>query len=196
MTVHKTPRLRDGGGRGVLRRAVGRAAREYPRKTEMLSRSPAETHKLGIQLARQLSPPSVVLLRGLLGMGKTTLTRGVAEGMGMADPSLVSSPSFTLVNIYQGRCPIYHVDLYRLSGEREISSTGIEEFLGKEGVTIVEWSDRLPYRVDSSVEVEIEDAGGDTRRIKICNPVSSGARRKTLFRTIEHAGLRRRRINR
>jgi len=196
MTPQRPPRPKKNEERGASRRAIHRASQEHVLKTEILSRSPADTHNLGIQLALQLSPPSVLLLRGLLGMGKTTLTRGVAEGLGMSDPSLVSSPSFTLVNIYQGRCPIYHVDLYRLSGEREVNSIGVEEFLGRDGVTIVEWSERLPYRVNSPVEVVIEDAGGDARRITICRPVPPGLPRRTRSRTSKREGSRRDRKHR
>jgi tRNA threonylcarbamoyladenosine biosynthesis protein TsaE len=81
---------------------------------------------------------------GDLGAGKTTLTRGIAQGLGLADTSLVNSPSFTLVNVYQGICPIYHVDLYRLEGARDLYSIGLDDFMGSEGVTIIEWSERSP----------------------------------------------------
>lgn len=109
----------------------------------------------------------MVLLRGPLGVGKTTLTRGIAEGLGLEDPLRVSSPSFALVNIYRGRCPIYHVDLYRLEGVRDLYTTGLDEFLGREGVTVVEWSERLAFPVESAVVVNIEDAGDDSRTFKI-----------------------------
>ena len=109
----------------------------------------------------------MVLLRGPLGVGKTTLTRGIAEGLGLEDPRRVSSPSFALVNIYRGRCPIYHVDLYRLEGARDLYTTGLDEFLGREGVTVVEWSERLTFPVESAVIVDIEDAGEDSRIFKI-----------------------------
>jgi len=105
------------------------------------------------------------LLRGTLGMGKTTLTRGIAEGLGLTDIGRVCSPSFTLVNIYQGRCPIYHVDLYRLSGARDLYSIGIDDFIGKDGVTIVEWSERLTELFPDAIEIEITDAGGDSRTL-------------------------------
>ncbi len=143
---------------------------------ELLTRSPEETHRLGVELAGSLSIPGVLLLRGSLGTGKTTLARGVAEGLGLPDGSQVNSPSFTLVNIYQGRCPIYHVDLYRLSGEREIRSVGLDEFLGRDGVTVVEWSERLRHSPDSALEVELEDAGDDRRRIRIRYPSGSHGR--------------------
>ncbi len=128
---------------------------------------------MGLELAGALSVPGVLLLRGSLGTGKTTLARGVAEGLGVSDGSQVNSPSFTLVNIYQGRCPIYHVDLYRLSSEREIRSVGLEEFLGRDGVTLVEWSERLAYPADSALEVELEDAGDDLRWVRIRYPSRS-----------------------
>jgi len=136
----------------------------------ILSKSPEETQKIGMEIARSLPVPGVVLLRGTLGSGKTTLTRGIALGLGLDDPGLVNSPSFTLVNIYHGRCPIYHVDLYRLKGKRDLYSIGIDEFMGTEGVTIVEWSEKLSSKCAGAVEVELEDAGGDRRRLYINSP--------------------------
>jgi tRNA threonylcarbamoyladenosine biosynthesis protein TsaE len=129
------------------------------------SSSSEETHRIGVEIGGKLPIPGVVLLRGTLGMGKTTLARGIAAGLGFADTERVCSPSFTLVNIYQGRCPIYHVDLYRLSGTRDIYSIGIDDFIGKDGVTIVEWSERLMELFPDAVEIEITDAGGDSRAL-------------------------------
>jgi tRNA threonylcarbamoyladenosine biosynthesis protein TsaE len=134
---------------------------------KFLSKSPEETMQIGMDLAQSLPVPGVVLLRGSLGCGKTTLTRGIAQGLGLSDPSLVNSPSFTLVNVYPGACPIYHVDLYRLDGARDLYSIGIDDFLGKEGVSIIEWSERLLFPLKGAVEIEIEDAGGDQRILKI-----------------------------
>lgn len=134
---------------------------------EIISESSEETHRIGLNLARKIPVPGIVLLRGDLGAGKTTLTRGIAQGLGLDDPTLVNSPSFTLVNIYQGKCPIYHVDLYRLQNERDIYSIGLDDFLGKEGVTIVEWSERLVYPLKQAIEVEIKDAGDDRRILLI-----------------------------
>jgi tRNA threonylcarbamoyladenosine biosynthesis protein TsaE len=137
---------------------------------EVLSKSAEETQRIGLELARDLPIPGVVMLRGALGTGKTTLTRGIAQGLGLEDPTLVHSPSFTLVNIYRGTCPIYHVDLYRLHGDRDLFSVGLDDFLGKEGVTIIEWSERLPYALDRAVEVELQDAGGDRRMLLVFLP--------------------------
>lgn len=156
----------------------------------MLSHSAAETHKIGIRLAANLSVPGVVLLRGSLGSGKTTLARGIAEGLGLNDPSLVTSPSFSLINIYQGRCRIYHIDLYRLEGARDIHSTGIDDFLGGEGITLVEWSERLTFGVEDAIRVELNDAGGDARSIRICYPASMRKARGRNSRRKKSAGRR------
>jgi tRNA threonylcarbamoyladenosine biosynthesis protein TsaE len=147
-----------------------------------ISRSPEETHDLGFQIARDLPVPGIVLLRGSLGTGKTTLARGIACGLGLDDPTAVSSPSFTLVNTYQGRCPIYHVDLFRVQGERDLQTIGIDEFLGEQGVTIVEWGERITFPLRSDVVIELEDAGGDTRHLTIHKAGSERRNRKKFSR--------------
>ena len=134
---------------------------------EFVTRSAEETHNLGARLSQGLAIPSAVLLIGALGTGKTTLARGIAAGLGLDDPSLVTSPSFTLVNIYHGRCTIYHVDLYRLEGKRDIDTIGIDEFIDKDGITIVEWGERLLFPVEAALTAELEDAGGDSRIIRV-----------------------------
>jgi tRNA threonylcarbamoyladenosine biosynthesis protein TsaE len=134
---------------------------------EITSGSPEETHRLGIQIARKMPVPGVLLLRGPLGSGKTTLARGVAVGLGVKDGSLVISPSYTLVNVYAGRCPIYHVDLYRLSGDRDIRSVGLDDFMGIEGVTIIEWSERLNHVFLPAIEVDLEEVGEQSRKLRI-----------------------------
>jgi len=128
--------------------------------------------------------PGVILLRGALGSGKTTLTRGIAVGLGLKDASLVSSPSFALVNIYQGRCRIYHVDLYRLSGARDLYSIGLDDFIGSEGITVVEWGEKLAFPIEPAAVVELEDAGGDTRTIRISCPTASRRRSADLGRSM------------
>jgi tRNA threonylcarbamoyladenosine biosynthesis protein TsaE len=147
-------------------RRTGKAVKS----SHLLSSSPEETQSAGFDIGRSLPVPGIVLLRGSLGAGKTTLTRGIAQGLGLDDPNLVNSPSFTLVNIYYGICPIYHVDLYRLEGDRDLYSIGLDDFLGREGVTIIEWSERLRDDFLDAVLVEIEDAGGDQRILHIGLP--------------------------
>jgi tRNA threonylcarbamoyladenosine biosynthesis protein TsaE len=153
---------------------MGRRAAKKDKSAHVLSQSPEETEYIGLEIARSLPVPGVVLLRGSLGTGKTTLTRGIARGLGVNDPSLVNSPSFTLTNIYHGRCPIYHVDLYRLDGERDVYSIGLDDFLGSEGVTIIEWSERLPYEFPNATVVEIEDLGDEQRVLHILSPGKHG----------------------
>jgi tRNA threonylcarbamoyladenosine biosynthesis protein TsaE len=145
-----------------------RRRRHKPRRTTRViqSCSPEETERLGYELARVVPIPGVVSLCGSLGTGKTTLARGLAHGLGLQSPALVHSPSFTIVNIYQGSCPIYHVDLYRLTGKRDLSSIGLEDFLGQDGVTVIEWGERLGSFHDVDLVVELEDSGGDTRIIR------------------------------
>jgi tRNA threonylcarbamoyladenosine biosynthesis protein TsaE len=161
-----------------------RRAESESRTAKLISRSPEETYKLGVQIAQDLPVPGVVLLRGSLGTGKTTLARGIASGLGLDDPTAVSSPSFTLVNTYQGRCPIYHVDLYRVQGERDLETVGIGEFLGERGVTIVEWGERITFPLRSDVVIELEDAGGDTRHLQI---LEAGSGRRTRKKTSRDA---------
>ncbi len=145
---------------------------------QYLSRSPEDTQKFGFELARALPVPGIVLLRGSLGMGKTTLTRGIAQGLGLKDVTAVNSPSFTLVNVYHGICPIYHVDLYRLAGARDLYSIGLDDFLGQEGVSVIEWSERLPETFPDATIIGIEDAGGDQRILHVSSPGTGKRRRK------------------
>lgn len=149
----------------------------YRRTIDRISKSPDETQSFGKELAKSLPVPGIVLLYGELGTGKTTLTRGIAQGLGLKDPGLVNSPSFTLVNIYQGDCPIYHVDLYRLRGERDLYLTGLDDFMGREGVTIIEWGERLGYVPAQAIVIELEDAGNDRRKLRILASASVKLRR-------------------
>jgi len=164
-------------------RSPRRGTGSGPARTERveLSRSAEETAALGRRLARDLPVPSVILLRGRLGSGKTTLARGLAAGLGLADTSVVSSPSFTLVNVYSGTCAIYHVDLYRVEGARALESLGLDDFLGRAGVTIVEWAERLDPVPEAALEITLEDAGGDARRIRIAGAARRSAKaRRTM----------------
>lgn len=128
-----------------------------------MTRSEEETIEFGRQLAAQLSPGSVVLLFGELGMGKTALVRGLADGFG-ASPDEVSSPTFVIINEYRGKVPVYHVDLYRIS-ESEVEDLGLEDLQSSQSIVIVEWADRLPYRINGAVEVFFEDLGEDNRSL-------------------------------
>ena len=137
---------------------------------ELVSTSEAETSAAGEELARSLSPGDVVLLHGELGAGKTAFVRGLARGLG-ADPAEVSSPTFTLVQEYRGRVTLFHVDLYRLE-EREVDDLGLDELVAGEGVVAIEWAERWSGRPADGIEVRIDDAGEDRRRLRIGGPAS------------------------
>ena len=136
-----------------------------PDRVEVTHGEP-ETVACARELADALAPGDWVLLYGDLGAGKTVFVRGLAEGLGI-DPREVSSPTFTLVQEYRGRVPLYHADLYRVSGAVEASDLGLEEFAESGGVVAVEWAERLGAAAGNAYEVRIEDAGGDDRRITI-----------------------------
>jgi len=108
------------------------------------SNSPQETIELGKNIGVRLQQGDVVGLIGELGTGKTWLTKGLALGLGVQAENMVTSPSFTLVNVYEGRIPIYHMDAYRLKEASDFISAGLEEYFYMEGVAILEWADRWP----------------------------------------------------
>jgi tRNA threonylcarbamoyladenosine biosynthesis protein TsaE len=135
----------------------------------LTTRSEGETADSGRDLARTLQPGAVVLLSGDLGAGKTVFVRGMAAGLGI-DPDAVSSPTFTLVQEYRGgRLPLNHVDLYRLRSV-EVDDLGLDELTLGEGVTAIEWPDRLPRPFDAAVRVQIDHHEGDERTITIVRP--------------------------
>ena len=106
-----------------------------------LSHSPEETEHIGEMLGRRLRPSTVVAYRGGLGMGKTAFTRGLARGLGCA--GRVTSPTFTIVNEYDGATPLFHFDMYRLGSSDELFDIGWEDYLTRGGVCAVEWSERV-----------------------------------------------------
>jgi len=126
--------------------------------------SPEETRRLGRELAAELQPDGVLLLRGDLGSGKTVLAQGVASGLGIK-VSEVQSPTFTIVREHQGPGGRFvHLDLYRLE-PRDVTSAGIEELLFEPGVKLVEWSERLPFGLPDALHLEIVDRGSGKREI-------------------------------
>ena len=132
---------------------------------DIITHSEAETTAAGRELAAALQPGAVVLLSGDLGAGKTAFVRGLAAGLGI-DPGEVSSPTFTLVQEYRGgRLTLYHVDLYRLQ-PREVDDLGLDE-LTEEGVTAIEWPDRLPRPFGRALTVHIELGDDSTRTLQI-----------------------------
>jgi len=133
---------------------------------EILTRSPEETKDLGRKIGKLLEPRDILLLIGELGAGKTTLIQGLAEGVGVID--YITSPTFVLINEYQGRIPFYHVDLYRLTEKIHIQDLGIEEYFAGSGVTVVEWAERLgKLTPEKYVKIEIQRLSENERKILI-----------------------------
>lgn len=135
----------------------------------MISHSPAETIAFGQKIGAVLKPNDVIALIGDLGAGKTTLIQGIAEGAGVTD--YVTSPTFIIINEYEGRFPFYHVDLYRLGEKLEITDLGIEEYFSRGGVCLIEWAEKLDDLLPpDSEKIELKVISEQER--EIC--VSSG----------------------
>lgn len=108
---------------------------------EYHSNSPKETENIAKAFAKNLKPGDVVTLDGDLGAGKTAFTQGLAKGLGVAD--YVSSPTFTIVNCYEGNIPLYHFDVYRIDDCDEMYEIGYDEYVGGDGVAVIEWSEKI-----------------------------------------------------
>ncbi len=114
------------------------------------SDSPEATETLAGRLAQLLQPGDFISLHGELGAGKTRFARGVARGLGI-DPSIpITSPTYTFLNIYEGRIPLYHFDLYRLSGDDDVIALGFSEYFHGNGICLVEWSERIDSELPQS----------------------------------------------
>ena len=135
---------------------------------EYLSHSPEETEHIGEMLGRRLRPGTVVAYRGGLGMGKTAFTRGLARGLarGLGCAGRVTSPTFTIVNEYDGATPLFHFDMYRLGSSDELFDIGWEDYLTRGGVCAVEWSERVDDAMPAdTLWVDIARGTGESDRI-------------------------------
>lgn len=136
------------------------------------TRSPEETFRLGMELAQQAEPGQVFTLNGDLGVGKTVFTQGFAKGLGIEEP--VSSPTFTIVQIYEeGRLPFYHFDVYRIGDVEEMDEIGFDDYVMGEGVSLIEWAslieEILPEkRTEVTIEKDLEQ-GFDYRKITVAD---------------------------
>ena len=133
---------------------------------EFLSHSPAQTEAVGEALGKILKPGAVIAYRGDLGAGKTAFTRGLARGLGAQEP--VTSPTYTIVNEYlSGRLPLFHFDMYRLGSAEELWDIGWEDYLDRNGICAVEWSENVEDAMEDAVVITIEKTGFESRKITI-----------------------------
>ena len=133
---------------------------------EFITNSPEETEKVGAALGKALTPGTVIAYRGDLGAGKTAFTRGLARGLGYAEP--VTSPTYTIVNEYLGgRMPLFHFDMYRLASSDDLWDIGWEDYLERGGVCAVEWSENVEDALEDAICVTIHKTGETSRRIEI-----------------------------
>ena len=154
------------------------------RRLDFTSQSTADTIRIGHEIAALLAPPRLLILRGILGAGKTTLVKGIAEALNAAEADEVTSPTFTLVHEYEGTrlvdgadgaagkqeqtVSLYHLDLYRLENERQVEGLGLDELAAEDAIVLVEWGEKFPSVVRRAQgEICMESTGGDSRKITL-----------------------------
>jgi len=138
---------------------------------EFITRSAEETIELGGRLAVDLTPPKLVLLRGDLGAGKTTLVKGIAAAFDAAAEEEVSSPTFTLVHEYRGpSVTLYHIDLYRIETQRELDTLGLDDLMSPQSILLIEWGEKFPRFVrERDVEISLDRLTENERRILVAD---------------------------
>lgn len=135
--------------------------------------SPSATERAGFDLARRLDRRDIVALYGELGSGKTCFVRGIARGLKVAQT--IKSPSYNIINEYDGEIPLYHMDFYRLEKPLEIEDIGWAEYLNSDGIIIIEWADRVRNMLPGNrIDVYFEILDENTRRLKIVTDDDSG----------------------
>jgi tRNA threonylcarbamoyladenosine biosynthesis protein TsaE len=137
--------------------------------TIFTTHSPEETVDLGRKLAAMLEPPKLVLLRGDLGAGKTTLVKGIAEAFHAATQEDVTSPTFTLVHEYRGpQASLYHIDLYRVDTPRELETLGLDDLISEKSILLIEWGEKFPrFRDERDVEIALERVSENERKVTV-----------------------------
>jgi tRNA threonylcarbamoyladenosine biosynthesis protein TsaE len=134
-----------------------------------VTHSAEETIAFGRELATRLEPPKIVLLRGDLGAGKTTMVKGIAQGFHAAEQEDVTSPTFTLIHEYRGpEVAVYHIDLYRIDTEKELATLAIDDLIDDRSVVVIEWGEKFErFRRERDVEVTITRRGENEREIRV-----------------------------
>lgn len=136
---------------------------------EFITRSAEETIVRGRELASLLAPPKIVVLRGDLGAGKTTLVKGIAEGFHAASEEEVTSPTFTLIHEYRGpKATLYHIDLYRVDTQRELETLGLDDLMNENSLLLIEWGEKFErFEGERDVEIGIDRVSENERRIRV-----------------------------
>ena len=133
-----------------------------------VTHSAEETVQLGVQLAREMKPPQVVMLIGELGCGKTTLAKGLISGIGAASANDVLSPSFSLIHEYDGDPKVYHIDLYRLDRLPELETLGLDDLWDQQAIVLIEWGEKFAGQLpESRIEIQFKDLGESEREIRV-----------------------------
>jgi tRNA threonylcarbamoyladenosine biosynthesis protein TsaE len=134
-----------------------------------ITNSAEETIAYGRALAAELSPPLIVLLRGDLGAGKTTLVKGIAEGFGAVTADQVTSPTFTLIHEYRSpRAVLYHIDLYRIDTDRELETLGLDDLLAPDSILLIEWGEKFPrIQREWGIQIRLERVGESGRKVEL-----------------------------
>ena len=151
-----------------------------------VTQTPDETIALGSQLGKELKKGAFIALIGDLGSGKTIFTKGIAKGLGVKDYRYVNSPSFVIIKEYKGKMPLYHFDIYRLNSSKDLDSVGYEEYFYGQGVTVVEWADKIKDILpEKRIDVTFTILDDNRREIKL---VSHHAPTKKIIELIQHKG--------
>ena len=159
----------------------------------IVTTSPRQSQNLGRNLGKLVQGGEIVGLVGELGAGKTCFVRGFAQGIEVAADAWVRSPTFTLINEYAGRLPVYHIDLYRVGKQEELDSLNLREYLYADGVSLIEWFEFLPVReVDEYLELRISHRGSNQRELTF---VAHGQRYERLLESLRAKSLKSNRSN-
>jgi len=150
---------------------------------EIVSTAPEQSFSFGRQLGQLLQEGSVLCLIGDLGAGKTLLVQGIAQGLGLNEE--ITSPTFTVMNVYEGTIPVYHFDLYRLESPEQLVDIGFDEYTNAGGIAIIEWPDKFPgFMPDSYLRIELIKTGDNDRLIKVS---PQGAHHYLLYEELKQA---------
>jgi len=152
-------------------------------KYQITTHSVEETKTLGQIIGKTVTCETVLALTGDLGSGKTSFVQGLAKGLEVPDDYYITSPSYTLINEYPGRFPLFHVDLYRISDPIDVEDIGLDEILNNQGVVAIEWADRMETeRLSEHIDIQFEILGDKTRKISI---IPKGLKVEGIIKKIE-----------